>query len=123
MKSLVVVGCVLVFLNVVTSEEVHGFQILTKVFRQFLRSQPEDLKLGDGVHIVSTRSENDARANMDDGTFMGVAEDYLQSHDLRIKLSELMPGDGFGRAFKTAMNEADGKDESKLSILVAITSK
>lgn len=123
MKSLVVVGCVLVFLNVVTSEEVHGFQILTKVFRQFLRSQPEDLKLGDGVHIVSTRSENDARANMDDGTFMGVAEDYLQSHDLRIKLSELMPGDGFGRAFKTAMNEVDGKDESKLSILVAITSK
>ncbi|VEN61359.1 unnamed protein product, partial [Callosobruchus maculatus] len=93
-------------------EESPGLQILTKVFRQYLKSQPDDLVLGDGVHLISTRSENDARANMDDGTLLGVIESYLRDHEVRIRLPELMPGEGFGRAFKTAMEEVDGKDES-----------
>nr|CAI5850127.1 unnamed protein product [Callosobruchus analis] len=94
-------------------EESPGLQILTKVFRQYLKSQPEDLVLGDGVHLISTRSENDARANMDDGTLLGVIESYLRDHEVRIRLPELMPGEGFGRAFKTVMEEVDGKDEGE----------
>ncbi|KAJ8952315.1 hypothetical protein NQ318_017208 [Aromia moschata] len=78
----------------------------------FLKSQPEDLTLGDGVHLINTRSENDARSNMDDGSFLGTLENYLESHELRIRLPELMPGEDFGRAFNTAMNEVEGKDES-----------
>ncbi|XP_057652261.1 uncharacterized protein LOC130891489 [Diorhabda carinulata] len=90
-----------------------GLEILTKIFRQYLKSQPEDLKLGDGVHIVSTRSENDARASTDDGTIFGVVEKYLENHELRIRLPELMPGEGFGRAFKAAMDQVNPKtDES-----------
>ncbi|CAH1973332.1 unnamed protein product [Acanthoscelides obtectus] len=103
-------------------EESPGLQILTKVFRQYLKSQPEDLVLGDGVHLISTRSENDARANMDDGTFLGVIESYLRDHEVRIKLPELMPGEGFGRAFKTAMEEVDGQDGESEYIMSFFTS-
>ncbi|XP_017781611.1 PREDICTED: uncharacterized protein LOC108566310, partial [Nicrophorus vespilloides] len=34
-------------------------------------------------------------------------ENYLQNHELRIKLPELMPGEGFGRTFKDAMEGFD----------------
>lgn len=90
----------------------HGLQILSKVVRQFLRSQPEDLTLGEGVHIVSTRGVNDADARSvgDDGTILGAMDNYLQTHEVRIKLPELMPGEGFGRAFKDAMAGFDGNE-------------
>ncbi|XP_023015729.1 uncharacterized protein [Leptinotarsa decemlineata] len=112
MKYLVLISAIFFLSDVRASTEgPYGFQILTKVFRQFLRSQPDDVKIGDGVHIISTSSENDARANIDDGTVLGVVENYLEHHELRIRLPELMPGEGFGRALKTAMNEVDGKED------------
>lgn len=80
-----------------------------------MNSQPEDLKISDGVHLVSTRSENDARANTDDGTVLGAFENYLQTHEVRIKLPELLPGEGFGRAFKDALaGTEDGKNNVKI---------
>ncbi|XP_060528931.1 uncharacterized protein LOC132703597 [Cylas formicarius] len=112
MKFLVLLG-VLILISASGAENSHGLTILSKILRQYINSQPEDLKLGDGVHIINTRSENDARANMDDGTVLGAVENYLESHEVRIKLPELMPGEGFGRAFKTAVDEFEGKpDES-----------
>lgn len=94
----------------------HGFQILTKMARQYLKAQPEDLTLGEGVHIVSTTTLNDAdaRSMPDDGSFLGTVDNYLQSHELRIKLPELMPGEGFGRAFKDAMTGFDGNETGKM---------
>lgn len=74
-----------------------------KIARQYLISQTEDYKLTDGVHLVSTRSENDARANSDDGTVLGALENFLKTHEVRIRLPELMPGEGLGRAFKDAV--------------------
>lgn len=72
--------------------------------RQYLNTQPEDVKISDGVHLVSVRSENDARAApSDDKTILGAVENYLQNHEVRIKLPELMPNEGFGRAFKEAL--------------------
>uniref|UniRef100_A0A6P7GDT6 Uncharacterized protein LOC114336180 n=1 Tax=Diabrotica virgifera virgifera TaxID=50390 RepID=A0A6P7GDT6_DIAVI len=114
MKYLVLVSVIFLLSDVrtETTPVYGGLQILTKVFRQYLKSQPDDVKLGDGVHIVSVKSENDARASVDDGTVLGVIEHYLENHELRIRLPELMPGEGFGRAFKTAMEEVDAKDES-----------
>lgn len=93
----------------------HGFQIIAKVVRQFLKSQPEDLTLGEGVHIVSTGSINDADARSvgDDNTILGAMDNYLQTHEVRIKLPELMPGEGFGRAFKDAMVGFDGNETGK----------
>lgn len=109
------------FLSDIRGEsDVHGgLDILTKIFRQFLRSQPVDYKIGEGVHLLNTRSENDARANTDDGTVFGAVENYLETHEVRIKLAELMPGEGFGRSFKTAMNEIYGNsNESKFSSIL-----
>lgn len=109
MKCLVLVSVIFFLSNVKGESEIHGgLDILSKIFRQFLKSQPDDYKFGDGVHLINTRSENDARSNMDDSTVIGVLENYLDSHELRIKLAELMPGEGFGRSFKTAMNEVYG---------------
>lgn len=95
----------------------HGFQILGKVVRQYLNSQPEDYKLGDGVHLISTKSENDARANTDDGSVLGAVENYLQTHEVRIKLPELMPGEGFARSFKDAMQGLDANSPGKILII------
>ncbi|CAH1111136.1 unnamed protein product [Psylliodes chrysocephalus] len=116
MKYLVLISVIFLLSDVRTEtpQPGGGIQILTKVFRQYLKSQPDDLKLGDGVHIVNTRSENDARANVDDGTILGVVENYLENHELRIRLPELMPGEGFGRAFKMAMDEMDNKQDEKV---------
>lgn len=91
----------------------HGILILGKVVRQYLNSQVEDVRLGDGVHLVNTKSLNDARANVDDGSVLGALENYLQHHEVRIKLPELMPGEGFGRAFKDAMDGFEGGDVGK----------
>lgn len=103
----------LIFLTIARADNPHGLEIISKVFRQFLNTQANDLKLGEGVHLISTRSENDARANVDDGSTLGALENYLKNHEVRIRLQELMPGEGFGRAFKTAMDEVEGKDESE----------
>ncbi|CAH1154272.1 unnamed protein product [Phaedon cochleariae] len=110
-----VVLSIIVLISGGCASELQGFQIVAKVFRQFLKSQPEDLLLGDGVHIVSTSGasgENGARANADDGSVLGVLEHYLDNHELRIRLPELMPGEGFGRAFKDAMNEVEGQKDT-----------
>lgn len=83
--------------------------ILGKIVRQFINSQPQDVRVAEGVHLISTRSENDARAIKDDGTVLGSVENYLQTHEVRIKLQELMPGEGLGRAIKEALSDDVGK--------------
>lgn len=88
----------------------HGFQILGKAVRHYLNSQLDDVKLGEGVHLINTRSPNDARSHSDDGTILGAFENYLQNHEIKIKLPELMPEQGFGRAFKDAMEGFDAND-------------
>lgn len=118
MKYLVVIGVLFITAGVRAESDLHGgLQILAKIFRQYLKSQPDDYKIGDGVHLLNTRSEIDARAIMDDGTVVGVLENYLESHELRIRLAELMPGEGFGRSFKSAVNEIYGRtNESELTV-------
>lgn len=116
MKYLLLISAFFFLSNVEGQSELHGvLDIVTKIFRQFLKSQPNDYKIGDGVHLLNIQSENDARANLDDGTVVGALENYLESHEVRIKLSELMPSEGFGRSFKSAVNEIYGNgNESKL---------
>lgn len=106
MNYFIIISAIVVFSDVRAESGV--VDIVTKVFRQFLRSQPEDFKIGDGVHLLNTRSENDARTYKDDGTALGVLENYLETHELRIRLAELMPGEGFGRSFKSSVNEIYG---------------
>lgn len=118
-KLLVLAGVLSVVTSTHGSSEgpdiTNGFQIIAKILRQFLRSQPEDLSLSEGVHIVSTRSINDAdaRSTSDDGTIFGAVDNYIQSHELRIKLPELMPGEGLGRAFKDVVTGFEGADVGK----------
>ncbi|KAL1494621.1 hypothetical protein ABEB36_010191 [Hypothenemus hampei] len=111
MKFLVLVGVLLLIsTSIAKPESPHGLTILSKILRQYINAQPEDVRIGEGVHILSTRSENDARAYGDDTTLLGAVENYLDSHEVRIRLSELMPGEGFGRAFKNAMDEVENKE-------------
>lgn len=109
-KLLVLLLALVAAAHAETADISHGMQILGKIVRQYLNSQPEDVKISDGVHLVSVRSENDARANTDDKTVLGAVENYLQNHELRIRLPELMPGEGFGRAFKDALDNIEGND-------------
>ena len=101
-----------------TADVSHGMQILGKIVRQYLNTQPADVKLSDGVHLVSVRSENDARAATDDKSVFGAVENYLQTHEVRIKLPELMPGEGFGRAFKDALNNIEGTDAGNKGLVM-----
>lgn len=111
MKFLVLTGVIFLIASTrAKTDGSHGLLTLSKILRQYINSQPEDVKIGDGVHIISTRSENDARAYGDDSTLFGAVETYLDSHEVRIRLVELMPGEGFGRAFKTAMDTVDNKE-------------
>ncbi|XP_019756509.2 uncharacterized protein LOC109535123 [Dendroctonus ponderosae] len=110
MKFFVLTSVILLIATLATAEGSNGITILSKILRQYINSLPEDVRLGDGVHIISTRSENDARAFGDDATLIGAVENYLDSHEVRIRLPELMPGEGFGRAFKTAMDEVESKE-------------
>lgn len=86
-----------------TDFSTHGLQVLTKVMKQYISNQAEDVKISDGVHLISTRNENDARAYTSDSSVIDLLENYLKSHEVRIKLPELMPQEGFGRAFKNIM--------------------
>lgn len=124
MKYLLLLSAFLVITGVRGQSDIHGaFDILTKFVRQILKSQPDDYKIGDGVHLLSKRSENNARANTDDGTVIGVLENYLETHELRIKLADLMPGEGFGRSFKSAVGEIYGVGNESELIGMSITAK
>ncbi|KAL3268019.1 hypothetical protein HHI36_007152 [Cryptolaemus montrouzieri] len=88
-----------------------GTHVLGKFFIHFLDSQPEDIKLSEGVHLVSIKSDNEGRALNKDKSVLGAVENYLQNHEIRIKLPELMPGEDFGRSFKEAIDDIDESNE------------
>lgn len=90
-----------------------GLQILGKSVRHYLNSQIEDVKIGEGVHLINTKSPNDARAITDDGSVIGALENYLRNHEIKIRLPELMPANGIGRAFKDAMEGFDNNENGK----------
>lgn len=90
-----------------------GTHVLGKFFIHYLNSQPEDIKLSEGVHLVSIKSDLTGRSLNKDKTVLGAIENYLQSHEIRIKLPELMPGEEFGRSFKEAIEDIDESNEGK----------
>ncbi|KAF2905853.1 hypothetical protein ILUMI_00325 [Ignelater luminosus] len=115
-KLLVFTGVLAVATVVYGSEEgpdySHGLQIIGKVLRHFINSQPEDFQISEGVHLVHTASPNDATGRAaDDNTFFGTIDNYLQTHEIIIKFTELMPnGQDFGRSFKDAVNGVNSAD-------------
>ncbi|XP_019877333.1 uncharacterized protein LOC109605211 [Aethina tumida] len=98
---------VLVALLGADGEHQHGGKILGRMVRQYLHAQPDDVRIGDGVHLVS-RAGDDGRSLSDDGTVLGAVDSYLRSHELKIRLPELMPGDDLGRSFKMALDKVEG---------------
>ncbi|KAF5286521.1 hypothetical protein FQR65_LT12525 [Abscondita terminalis] len=114
MHNFLVFASLLLFAVVVQSNKdgvdvKDGLQVLSKLFRHFINSQPEDYKLTDGVHLISTSTPNDitSRAS-DDTSLMGVIENYIQTHEVRIKFVELMPtGQDLARAFKSDNDEVN----------------
>lgn len=109
---------VLVALLGADGEHQHGGKILGRMVRQYLHAQPDDVRIGDGVHLVS-RAGDDARSLSDDGTVLGAVDTYLRSHELKIRLPELMPGDDLGRSFKMALDKVEGTGvESKFVVLL-----
>ena len=90
----------------------HGFQIFSKIVRQYFNDQSGDVKLGDGVHLVSTADLGDARSSFDGGLLSSI-ERYLRTHEIRIKLPELLPEKGFGRSFKNVMESFEDNEIGK----------
>ncbi|XP_018333767.1 uncharacterized protein LOC108742905 [Agrilus planipennis] len=92
-----------------------GLQMLGKVVRQFLQSQPEDIILGDGVHLVTTQNANEisGRAMSDGGSVFTALENYLRSHEIQIKLPELLPKGDLGRSLKSVME--DVKEDAEVT--------
>ncbi|KAK4875555.1 hypothetical protein RN001_011977 [Aquatica leii] len=114
MYNLLVFTSILAFLVVVQCNKEgddvkDGLQVLSKLFRHFINSQPEDYKLTDGVHLISTSTSNDITSRaVDDTSLMGVIENYIQTHEVRIKFVELMPnGQDLARAFKSDNDEVN----------------
>ncbi|KAK5644806.1 hypothetical protein RI129_006106 [Pyrocoelia pectoralis] len=113
-RFLVFIGVLIISANLASSTKEgvdfkDGIRIVGKLFRHFVNSQPEDYKLTDGVHLISTSTANaiDARA-VDDMSVMGVIENYVRTHEVRIKLSELMPnGEELARVFRSDGEEAN----------------
>ncbi|KAB0794504.1 hypothetical protein PPYR_11343 [Photinus pyralis] len=88
-----------------------GAQIIGKLFRHFVNSQPEDYQITDGVHLISTSTANDIDSrSVDDLSLMGVIENYVRTHEVRIKFTELMPdGQDLARAFRSDGDEGNSE--------------
>lgn len=120
-KLLVVIGfSVLVIVSAESETQcvgagchLNGLQIATKFARQYLEHQPSDIVLGDGVHLVSNgdkEAESTARAN-DDGSLLSALESFFKSHELRIRLPELMPdSENISRKFREVMDDMSKND-------------
>lgn len=93
--------------------QLNGLQIVTKFVRQYLDQQPEDITLGDGVHLVNSgdvAAAATARA-ADDGSLLSSLESFLKTHELRIRLPELMPdSENIGRKFREVMDDMSKND-------------
>lgn len=84
-----------------------GLQYIGKFVRHFLESQPADLVLSDGVHLVDVGGNdvNGARAANDYSVLTSIVN-FLKRHELRIKLPELMPDqEAMSRTFKEVMDD------------------
>lgn len=75
----------------------HGARVVREALQQYVPAESADvLQLADGVEVVENSSFKDARANgarslPQDESFLGRMARYLESHELKIKLSNLMP--------------------------------
>lgn len=88
-----------------------GLQYVGKFVRSYLESQPQDMQLTDGVHLVDVGgNEGDARAANDNSILTSIVS-FLRRHELKIKLPELMPDqDTMSRTFKQVMDDFNGND-------------
>lgn len=86
-----------------------GLQFIGKFVRNYLESQPSDLVLTEGVHLVAVGG-NDAdpqyaRAANDNSLVTSVVN-FLRRHELKIKLPELMPdSESMSRTFNEVMED------------------
>ncbi|KAF5290239.1 hypothetical protein FQA39_LY14793 [Lamprigera yunnana] len=93
-----------------------GIHVITKLFRQFVMSQPEDYKFTDGVHLINIAPSNNITSRAaDDTSLMGVIENYIRTHEVRIKFVELMPnGQDLARTFSGDNNDVGtGRGKNK----------
>lgn len=89
-----------------------GLQFIGKFVRHYLESQPSDLTLTDGVHLVNVGG-NDAGEERaaDDNSILTSVVNFLRRHELKIKLPELMPdSDSLSRSFKEAMDDLNSNE-------------
>jgi hypothetical protein len=79
----------------------HGVKIVRRVMAQLLDS-PRDLQLADGVQLVriSTSASGEAsseptfRSLQKDNSLLSRVQKFLSSHELRIRLPDLLPSSG-----------------------------
>lgn len=88
-----------------------GLNYIGKFVRNYLEQQPKDLVLTDGVHLVDVGGpEASARATNDNSILTSIVN-FLQRHELKIKLPELMPdSETMGRTFKQVMEDYNKND-------------
>lgn len=88
-----------------------GLNFIGKFVRNYLDTQPKDLVLVDGVHLVDVGGpEADARAAGDNSILTSIVN-FLQRHELKIKLPELMPdSETMSRTFKQVMDDVQKND-------------
>lgn len=88
-----------------------GLQYIGKFVRHYLDSQPTDIVLSDGVHLIDVGGNDaDARAANDNSVLNSIMN-FLKTHELRIKLPELMPDtESMSRTFKEVMEDVKSND-------------
>lgn len=88
-----------------------GLQYVGKFVRNYLESQPKDLVLTDGVHLVDVGNQEDGARAATDNSLLATVVGFLRRHELKIKLPELMPdSETMSRTFKQVMDDFQSND-------------
>lgn len=95
-----------------TSLSCQSIRIARNVFQQLMKAKSSDgigdLKIIDGVELVRTQSLGDGGGrSLNDGTVLGKLAGYLQSHEIRVKLPDLIRKNDMNGVFSETLRSFD----------------
>lgn len=94
-----------------TSLSCQSIRIARNVFQQLMKAKSSDgignLKIIDGVELVKTQNLAEGGRSLNDGTVLGKMAGYLQSHEIRVKLPDLVGKADINGAFSETLRSFD----------------
>lgn len=91
----------------------NSIKIIKNIVKQAIRSQGRDVELLDGVHLVESDGSGRKARYVGDDSLLGTVENYLESHELKIKLQDMLPAESVTTALKGAFDELSKRSLGK----------